>query len=235
MKVTEKWKDVPGYEGLYQVSSTGKIISLNHRNRGEKKELTQPRQGQIVPQPGTRYTTVSLQKGGIHKRFTVHSLVAAVFIGSRPNDYVINHKDFNSKNNHVDNLEYITQSENQFHSFEYLRKINKTSQKAGKSPMTDDAVRAILKAYHEDGHSVMEVYEMFRKESGMHPARIQGIVERKTWRYVQYPYREQSPEKASYIKYLGELSLDKLQDTDDDKLRQAAELLGYIVEFTNQS
>ena len=68
----EIWKDIPGYEGLYQVSNTGKVRSLNWRKQGVIKELTRKEtpQGQFQ---------VELSKDGKRRSFSVQALVEAAF------------------------------------------------------------------------------------------------------------------------------------------------------------
>lgn len=99
------WKDIPGYEGLYQVSNTGQVRSLNYRRTGKKQIL----------KPGYTkdgYETVNLNKEGSYKTYKVHRLVAMAFI-SNPNNYpVVNHIDENKTNNAVWNLEYCTREYN---------------------------------------------------------------------------------------------------------------------------
>lgn len=99
------WKDIEGYEGLYQVSNTGKVRSLNYRRTGETKVL----------KPSTSklgYKSVNLCKDGKNKGYLVHRLVALAFIPN-PNNYpVVNHKDENPSNNTVWNLEWCTQEYN---------------------------------------------------------------------------------------------------------------------------
>ena len=97
----EIWKDIPNFEGLYQVSNFGKIKSI--RNNKEKliKILT-----------SGNYNHVMLYKNNIQKNFTIHKLVASVFIDN-PNNYEeINHKDENTRNNRVDNLEWCDHNYN---------------------------------------------------------------------------------------------------------------------------
>ena len=93
-----KWKDIPGYEGLYQVSNLGEIKSLgNGKTRKEKiLRLTKDKYG---------YLYITLSENGKLKKFKVHRLVAMAFIPN-PNNYTqINHKDENRSNNRVENLE----------------------------------------------------------------------------------------------------------------------------------
>jgi len=88
----EEWKDIKGFEGLYQVSSFGNIKS--------KKGLLKP----IYHHTG--YYKVNLHRGGKRKEFLIHRLVAEHFLVSNPLLTQVNHKDENKSNNHVDNLEW---------------------------------------------------------------------------------------------------------------------------------
>ena len=100
-----KWKDIPGYEGKYQVSNTGQVRSLNYGGAGKTKILKQN-----INRRG--YCSVPLSKNGKCKKYSVHRLVAQAFIPN-PNNYpVVNHKDENPANNAVWNLEYCTQQYN---------------------------------------------------------------------------------------------------------------------------
>lgn len=92
----EEWRDVPGYGGLYQVSNKGKIKSLI-RNKLMTNYLRDDGYYQIV-----------LRKDGKRKRFFVHTLVASAFLKNEKNYPIVNHKDENTKNNYVSNLEWCT-------------------------------------------------------------------------------------------------------------------------------
>lgn len=109
----EIWKDIPEYEGRYQVSNLGNV--LNKRTG----RLLNPFDRQPNT-PRARYLTVHLGSRHLGKRFmnkSVHSLVMLAFVGERPENYVIHHKDHNPSNNILDNLVYCTQSENRLHDF----------------------------------------------------------------------------------------------------------------------
>lgn len=116
MQEQEIWKDVVGYEGLYQVSNLGRVKSLARKiNRGQYIEdrgdvfmtLFLNRQG---------YFTVMLSKNGKKKQHRVHQMVARAFIPNIENKEMINHIDCNTQNNRVENLEWCTNSENQLHA-----------------------------------------------------------------------------------------------------------------------
>lgn len=101
----ELWRDVVGYEGLYQVSNTGKVRSLIFGREGSVKErlLVTGRDG---------YQRVILRKNGIRKCHYVHRMVALVFVPTIEGKNVVNHKDGNRSNNHADNLEWCDQQYN---------------------------------------------------------------------------------------------------------------------------
>lgn len=110
----EIWKEIEGYESLYQVSTYGRIKSLSHINY-----LGRLRQECIL---GNRlsdrgYHTAVLYNDGKPKSFRVHRLVAKAFIDNPFNKPHVNHLDGVKSNNFIDNLEWVTMSENQKHAF----------------------------------------------------------------------------------------------------------------------
>lgn len=105
------WRDIPGYEGLYQVSSLGRVKRLNSRCGAiyRKEHL-------LKPFIRDRYKSVRLSKNNRVKNYNIHVLVAKTFI-SNPNNYeVINHIDGDKFNNIISNLEWCTQSHNCNHA-----------------------------------------------------------------------------------------------------------------------
>lgn len=98
----EMWKAIPGYEGLYEVSNTGKVRSLFRY----KKELV------TSPNKGNGYVYAQLFKDGKGKNFAVHRLVAMCFCENPENKPFVNHKDETRTNNHAENLEWVTHKEN---------------------------------------------------------------------------------------------------------------------------
>lgn len=93
--VGEIWKDIKGYEGLYQVSNLGRV-----RNKKTKKILKT-----WLNQYG--YIRVSLHKNGKQKWHLVHRLVYEAFIGEIPNGMQVNHKDENKENNVLSNIDTL--------------------------------------------------------------------------------------------------------------------------------
>lgn len=110
----EEWKDIQGYEGVYQVSDLGRIKSLP-RNGTVKTERI------LKNFEASGYLQVALQYHGVVKWEKVHRLVAKAFIPNTDNKREVNHIDGNKKNNSVNNLEWVTTSENILHSYHVLK------------------------------------------------------------------------------------------------------------------
>lgn len=115
----EVWKDIKGYEGLYQVSNLGRVKSLKRQrdvNLLYSNTATVPEK---ILKYGTSqgYLAVTLAKNKVNKKIRVHKLVALNFIPNPENKPYINHKDGNKHNNNVENLEWITPKENTKHAY----------------------------------------------------------------------------------------------------------------------
>ena len=100
----EIWKDIPGYEKLYQVSNLGNIRSL-HWNHSNTIRL-------LTPFENKGYLRIGFRQNHILKNYLVHVLVAKAFIPNPLNKPCVNHIDGNKKNNCVSNLEWVTHKEN---------------------------------------------------------------------------------------------------------------------------
>lgn len=113
----EIWKDIEGYEGLYQISNLCNVKKISS--------------GRILKQCKNAYgyLKVGLNKNGKQKVFCIHTLVARAFIPNPENKSQVNHKDGNKTNNNINNLEWVTQQENLAHAFKTgLRIIKKVNQ-----------------------------------------------------------------------------------------------------------
>lgn len=106
----EVWKDIAGYEGLYQVSNRGRVKSLA-RNTTKGGILTE-----LECRNG--YVRVQTSRGNTREKFLIHRLVAQAFILNPKNKPQVNHIDGNKKNNNLKNLEWVTAKENTNHGME---------------------------------------------------------------------------------------------------------------------
>lgn len=116
----EVWKDIKGYEGLYQVSNLGRVRSLNKNtityNRWGKFERTVKGRILRINQNKLGYCYINLYKEHRCSKFKVHRLVANAFIPSQKDKLEVNHIDGNKTNNKINNLEWCNRSENMKHA-----------------------------------------------------------------------------------------------------------------------
>ena len=119
----EIWKDIKGYEGLYQVSNCGRVKALtkfnNYYNSIYNELKTRIRKERIITfrKTNNNYLQVQLWKNSKRKNCLVHRLVAQSFIPNPENKPQVNHIDGNKQNNNVENLEWATRNENMKHAF----------------------------------------------------------------------------------------------------------------------
>lgn len=100
----EQWKDIEGFEGLYQISNTGKVKSFK-----KSTKLGSPSEYILTPTTAENgYANVTLYRSGKKRKFLVHRLVANAFIPNPNNFPQINHRDEDKLNNNVENLEWCT-------------------------------------------------------------------------------------------------------------------------------
>lgn len=96
----EEWRNVPGYEGLYEVSNLGRVKNI------KTERILKPGKNNLG------YLQVALYKNGLQKTVKVHRLVALAFLSNPQNLHEINHKDEDKTNNTVENLEWCTHEYN---------------------------------------------------------------------------------------------------------------------------
>ena len=139
----EVWKPIVNYEGLYEVSNTGKVRSLKYRNKKEIKELKQwfDKRG---------YCKVELSC----KAYSVHRLVAEAFIENPYNKETVNHINEIKSDNRVCNLEWMTNKENINYGSRNLRVGNLLKKKIGRYDLNGN----LLQTYDYIGECVKSGY-----------------------------------------------------------------------------
>lgn len=129
----EVWKPIKGYEDYYLISNMGRIKAIRRKiYAGGKEKLYSIFETDRILKlcdRGNGYYVVTLGNATKKKNYYVHRLVAEHFI-ENPNNYpIVNHKDFNPKNNRVDNLEWCSYKYNAQYSVKHMEKP--TLSKAG--------------------------------------------------------------------------------------------------------
>ena len=170
--VGEIWKDIEGYEGIYQVSNKGRIKSFY----GVKEKIL------VTRTKGHDYEKVLLSKNGVGKTFLIHRLVAKAFIPNPENKPEVNHIDGNKKNNCVENLEWMTCSENTKHAFDTgLAKVLRGANN-GAARLTPEQIKEIRATYKKDSKTFCGT--ALAKKYHVGPSTISRIVNNETYKDI---------------------------------------------------
>ena len=172
----EEWRDIPGYEGIYQVSNLGRMKSMDRidplgRHRRERLKVPTPSQ--------FGYLLVTVCKNAEAKRCSLHSLVMLAFVGERPHGYDINHINGDKTDNSVANLEYCSTSHNIAHSYANGFQVSIKGERQHNAKLNEDTVREIRRR-HENG----EQQKTLAGEYAVSTTVIWNIVHRHTWKHV---------------------------------------------------
>jgi hypothetical protein len=174
----EEWRDVPGYEGLYQVSSYGKVRSLSRYKEWKGTKVFVEGQTRSLTMNKKGYLTCPLNKDGRRKHFLVHRIVALAFLPNEDSRLQLNHKNCIKTENHVDNLEWVDAKTNVRHAYENNRIKSKKGSANGRSLLTEELVREIKN----------KVHLMSRKDLGkmynVSPCTINDIARGRNWTHV---------------------------------------------------
>lgn len=175
----EQWRDIPGYETIYQVSNHARIKRLAGSEKCNRDRLIKS----YLATNG--YYFVRLCVKSVKSNRSLHSLVALAFLEKPSDKNEINHKDGDKSNNHPDNLEYMTRSENNTHAYRVL----------GRAPVRSGGARG--EANHTAKLTSIQVIEIRKRyaegekngvlasEFKVSPSRITRIVQRKQWKHLE--------------------------------------------------
>ena len=167
----EIWKDVSGYEEIYRVSNLGRAKSFHYDARN----------GQVLKTQNGTYPQVTLCRGGNREQVNMHCLVSRAFLGPAPSpDHEINHKNGNKYDNHIENLEWVTRSENEKHAYRILGKEVPRGEAHKSSKLTRYDVQRIRILYTTGQYSHRKLGKMFR----INHRAIGRIIRRERWRHV---------------------------------------------------
>ena len=177
----EIWKEINGYEGLYVVSNTGRVKNVPRiPPPGTPKWKLKEYKKEKEKKPGANqfgYLMTTLYKNHKGKRFQIHRLVAIAFIINPNNKPCVNHINGLKTDNGVKNLEWVTYSENELHSYKALGKQNSRNG-VGRTNELNVASKPVIQKTI-DGHfvrkfpSIAEANRFFGKETNI-PAALSG-------------------------------------------------------------
>ena len=152
----EVWKDIKGYENLYQVSNYGNVKSLDRYIKNKNGKMQFYNEKILRPNDSKGYLKVTLSKNNRQRTFRIHVLVAKTFISNPENKPEVNHKDGNKHNNHIDNLEWNTRRENEIHAYQKgLAKPSKKQKEAVAKYAKENYSKKIIQ-YDLNGNFIKE-------------------------------------------------------------------------------
>jgi hypothetical protein len=174
----EEFKDIPGWEGYYQVSNLGVVRSLN-RTVVSVTGKVYNRKSKIMPQHTNEdgYKIVYLSRNGRDITMGVHRAMGLAFIPNPKNKPMINHLNSNRADNRLDNLEWCTNAENIQHSFDMGISSNK-GEKHPRAVLTMGKVRAIREELAK-GKTPLQVANLL----GVKRRNVYAVRDRQNWNY----------------------------------------------------
>lgn len=213
----EIWKDVVGYEGLYQVSDRRRVKRVAGGGHGT-------RAGRILRQhrcSRTGYQQVSPYQDGRRATKKVHRLVAEAFLECPSPEREVNHRNGDRTDNRVENLEWVTRSENAKHSYAELDRVppDLRGERNGKAKLTRWQVQRIRALYATGKYTTVQLGEMF----DVSYRTIGQLLTGETWGHVEGPPKPLATRlTAAYVREIrrlyetGEYSQRKLGDVRRD-------------------
>jgi len=178
----EIWKAAVGLEGRYEISSIGRLRSLDRSTYSKKSKITYNYKGRMIKTGLNRkgYYSVSLRKND--KSFTaiIHRLVAIAFIKNPSNKEQVNHIDGNKINNKVENLEWCTNTENIRHAFRTGLFDNRIGSRCGNSKLNEKQVLEIFEMIK----AKKIIYKDIAKKFNVSTAAIALIAMGRNWSHL---------------------------------------------------
>lgn len=166
------WKEIQGYEGLYSINELGEVLSHGKTKCGNRGGI---RKDKILKTNLNKYgyLTVSLQKSYKVKTLKIHRLVALYFIPNPENKEQVNHKNGIKTDNSIQNLEWVTHSENIQHSYTVLKRVGN---RLGLFGIDNDKSKKV-KQYSLDGNllNIFSAQKEAERETGIRQGKISSV------------------------------------------------------------
>ena len=168
--MSENWLPVVGYEGIYEISDRGALRRIMRSACGSM--------GLLKGDRPKGYVRHRLFRNGKFKRMQAHQIVMAAFIGPVPPDMEINHLNGIHGDNRLENLQYVTRSENQSHKYRVLGWKGRAGSKHHYAKLDEEKV-AEMRKLRLDGWELKDLAIKYGVSTGS----ISLICKRKTWRH----------------------------------------------------
>lgn len=177
--MSETWKDIPGCEGIYQISDQGRVLSVDRfviGGKGKKQHVPERILVQMNDSDG--YKVVSIRFcNGMRKLMKVHRLVLLAFVGK--SDLLCRHGDGVKTNNRLTNLQYGTEQENADDRLAHGSKVGANGEGNGAAKLTESIV-SVIRDFIATGLSCAKIGLRF----GVCAQTIRNIKIRKTWSHI---------------------------------------------------
>lgn len=175
----EIWKDIPNYEGYYQISSFGRVKSLERviiTNTKKKQVVKECIRKNVLIKGYCRVVFLNKQK---RQNMPVHRLVAISFIENSLNKKYVNHIDGNKQNNNVSNLEWVTASENTTHSYRLGLNYKTMTENHHSAKLKNRDIPNIIKL-SKNGIKQTEIAIIYK----VSPSVINSIIRGRNWKHI---------------------------------------------------
>lgn len=188
-----EWKDIKGYEGIAQVSIDGEVKVFERtvlQKNGRKR--TFPERILSGTKDSSGYVRVGLTDlNGNTKTYRVHRLVAEAFLPNPEGKEHVNHKNSWKDDNRLENLEWVTASENNIHAYTLGHRESRKGTEVPQSKLTDDiALQVYLMA--NDGVTYKDISKWLHEKHGLSLSKsnVSNIKHKRTWKHI---HNEKSP------------------------------------------
>ena len=173
----ETWRDVVGWDGLYAISNIGRIKSLYRTvSNSIRKRAVYQEMLKTAYLANNGYYMVGFNRAEIKKTFLVHRLVAIAFLPNPENKKTVNHKNGIKTDNRVENLEWVTSSENNKHAFDTGLKFGNGG---AKCPLTKYSEKLIM-----DIRASTKSHSQTARDYNMSVSNVMAIRKRITWKHI---------------------------------------------------
>lgn len=171
----EEWFDIPNFEGIYQVTRSGKIKKIGKKSK--YKDLIYPDKMMKHNTHTNKYKYITFMVDGVKKYYSIHRLLASIFIANPENKPQVNHINGIKDDNRLENLEWVTLSGNMQHAAKNGLLKPKRGESNYGARLCEDDVRSIRRMSDVHGIPITHIAKMYDMGSTI----IWMIVKRRKW------------------------------------------------------